>query len=115
MALWREITSIQEWQDIRERSEHNPVLLLKHSTQCPISMHAFNEFQSYIENYPDQMEYALVKVIESRNVSNQIADDLGIPHASPQIFLIKDRSPQWHTSHGSITSEQIAAAFASPS
>jgi bacillithiol system protein YtxJ len=107
---WSEITTIEQWEQLRERSAQKPVLLLKHSTRCPVSANALREFEDYIEKHPDQeMEYALVKVIESRPVSNQIAEDLGVTHASPQIFLIKDGSAYWNTSHWSITTEHISA------
>jgi bacillithiol system protein YtxJ len=110
MNRWREITTIDEWNEVRERSAERPVLLLKHSTRCPVSANALREFEDYIENHPEaELDYVLVKVIESRPVSNRIAEDLGVPHASPQIFLIKDRTPYWNASHWAITTEHISA------
>jgi len=110
MSKWREITTIEEWNQVKKQSSEKPVLLLKHSTRCPVSANALREFEAYIDEHPDnQLDYVLVKVIESRPVSNQIAEDLGVQHASPQIFLIKDQAPYWHTSHWSITTEHISA------
>lgn len=110
MSLWREITTLEEWNEIKEKSSEKPVLLLKHSTRCPVSTSAYEEFEAYIEDHPDQkVDYVLVKVIESRPVSNQIAEDLGVQHASPQIFLIKDKASYWNTSHWSITTKHITA------
>jgi len=109
MALWKEVTTLDEWEALRRRSHEKPVLLLKHSTRCPVSSNALREFEDYAEQHPDKHEYALVKVIESRPVSNRIAEDLGIVHASPQIFLLKDGNAYWNTSHWSITTEHISA------
>lgn len=110
MSLWNEITTLEEWENIRERSAIKPVLLLKHSTRCPVSSNALHEFEQYAAKHADaQIEYTLVKVIESRPVSNQIAEDLGIQHASPQIFLIKGGASYWNASHWSVTEEHIAA------
>lgn len=110
MEPWCEITTIEEWEDVKQQSSDKPVLLLKHSTRCPVSTNAYNEFKAYIEKYPNQnLAFVLVKVIESRPVSNQIAEDLGVAHASPQIFLIKDQAAYWNASHWAVTTEHIAA------
>ena len=110
MSRWREITTIEEWNQVKEQSAERPVLLLKHSTRCPVSSNALREFEDYIEAHPEaKMDYVLVKVIESRPVSNRIAEDLGVQHASPQIFLIKDQAPYWNASHWAITTEHIRA------
>jgi bacillithiol system protein YtxJ len=51
----------------------------------------------------------LVKVIESRPVSNQIAEDLGVKHESPQVILLKGGASYWNASHWAITEEHIHA------
>lgn len=110
MNHWTEITTLDEWKQWLERSQEKPVLLLKHSTRCPVSTNALQEFEQYISKHTEHpVDYVLVKVIESRPVSNQIAEDLGVEHASPQIFLIKDRASYWNTSHWAITTEHISA------
>ncbi|MNV97138.1 hypothetical protein D3C71_1922260 [compost metagenome] len=57
------------------------------------------------------MKYILVKVIESRPVSNQIAEDTGVKHASPQILYIKNKETVWNTSHWAITEEHMTAVL----
>lgn len=110
MSQWKEITTIEQWVQCLQSSKDKPLLLLKHSTRCPVSTNALQEFEQYIaKSNPDSADYVLVKVIESRPVSNQIAVDLNIEHASPQIFLIKDKASYWNTSHWSITTEHISA------
>lgn len=49
-------------------------------------------------------------VIEDRPVSNKIAEDFGIKHESPQIFLLEDGEVRWNTSHWKITQSSIKEA-----
>ncbi|TYP76523.1 bacillithiol system protein YtxJ [Paenibacillus methanolicus] len=58
-----------------------------------------------------EVDYVLVKVIESRPVSNRIAEDLGVKHESPQIIYVKDRAKYWTASHSAVTSAHMAAVL----
>ncbi|MEK4244627.1 bacillithiol system redox-active protein YtxJ [Psychrobacillus sp. FSL K6-2684] len=91
MSNFKEITNIEEWKDVLEQSKSHKLLLLKHSTTCPVSAHAYAEFTSF----ESPVEKYLVKVIESRAVSNEIEHDLGVKHESPQSFLIVDGKASW--------------------
>lgn len=84
-------------------------LLFKHSTVCPISTSAYEEFQAYLleQNVPA----AVILVREDRPVSNAVAERFDIKHESPQIFLLEDGKVKWHTSHWKITKEAIKEAI----
>jgi len=112
MRNWKELTTVQEWQDIYEHTSERGAVVLKHSTTCPVSASALEEFEQYLSNKPnEQVDYYLVKVIESRPVSNQIAEDLNVKHASPQIIYVKDKQPYWNTSHWSVTAKHMTAVL----
>ncbi|KAA9004854.1 bacillithiol system redox-active protein YtxJ [Paenibacillus spiritus] len=83
-------------------------LLFKHSTTCPISAKAHQEFTAYLENHDTPA--AIVHVIEDRPLSNAIAEEFGIKHESPQIFLLEDGEVRWNTSHWKITRDSIQEA-----
>lgn len=104
---YQEIESIEQWESLLEQSGERAVLLLKHSTACPISGAAFKEFKVYTRKPKRPIVCALVKVIESRPVSNDIEAKLGIKHESPQALLIRDGQTLWHASHWDITFERI--------
>src|SRR5690349_17724544 len=75
------VVQLQQDRDLEqhlEQSKTNPVLIFKHSTQCPISSHAYEEFTEFAEA-ADGLTCALVLVIENRNVSNTIAERLNVP------------------------------------
>lgn len=84
-------------------------ILFKHSTVCPISTAAYDEFQAYIQE--TGVPAAVILVREDRPVSNEVEQRFGIKHESPQIFVLEDGQVKWHTSHWKITKQAIAEAI----
>jgi len=112
MAAYRELTTEQEWEQALEATREKPLLILKHSTRCPVSAAALEEFEDYLRDRPAEgVEYALVKVIESRPVSNRIAEDLNVKHESPQIILVKNKEKYWSANHWAVTKRHIRAVL----
>ncbi|MFX3636145.1 MAG: bacillithiol system redox-active protein YtxJ [Candidatus Pristimantibacillus sp.] len=110
MAQYREIDSLEDWNGTL--SSDRPVVIFKHSTTCPVSANALREFNEYLNGTPrEDVDYALVKVIESRPVSNQIAEDTTVTHASPQIIFLQDKAKVWSATHWAITKEHITAVL----
>lgn len=109
---YKEITTIEEWNNAFESSASKPLVVFKHSTTCPVSANAYQEFNNYLDSKPrEDVEYVLVKVIESRPVSNQIAEDTSVKHESPQIVYIDKKEKVWTASHWSITKAHITAVL----
>jgi bacillithiol system protein YtxJ len=112
MAQYREIQSIEEWNDAYEASTNKQLVVFKHSTTCPVSANALNEFETYLQQNPSpDTEYVLVKVIESRPVSSKIAEDTAVKHESPQIILIRNKEKVWTASHWAVTTEHMTAVL----
>jgi bacillithiol system protein YtxJ len=104
-----ELQRNQDLEQLLERSKTVPVLIFKHSTQCPISSQAYQEFRRFVESARDLL-CGLVFVIEKREVSNTIASRLGIEHESPQAIVVRNGRPTWNASHWSITSDSLSQA-----
>lgn len=104
--------SIQQLHTLEELeqfvAEPGKKLLFKHSTTCPISAKAHEEFQAYLKDADTAA--AVVLVIEDRPVSNHIAEKFGIKHESPQLFLLENEEVRWNTSHWKITKNAIKEA-----
>lgn len=105
MAI-QQLTSIEDFQSFVQKPGRK--LIFKHSTTCPISAKAHDEFQAYVQD--TDVSAAIVLVIEDRPVSNHIAEEFGIKHESPQIFLVEDGEVRWNTSHWKITKDSIKEA-----
>ncbi len=106
MAKYTEITSTSEWENVLQQSNEKPVLLFKHSTTCPISALAYREFTSF----ETELDAYLVKVIESRPLSQQIESDLGVQHQSPQAFILSNGNSVWNASHRNINEINLSKA-----
>ncbi len=89
-----------------------PVILFKHSTTCPISARAHQQWQAFVSSSEGNLEGALVRVIEERPLSRAFESRLGVRHQSPQAILIRNGQAAWHASHGNITVESLRQATA---
>lgn len=103
-----EVTTSAEWEE-QATSTHGNYMIFKHSTTCPISAKAYQEVSEFSKE--DKLPIVLVKVIESRPLSLQMAGDLSITHASPQVIMMKENRPVWNTSHYDITKANMEDAI----
>lgn len=106
MTKLHEITTHEQWKQLLELSETQPFFVFKHSTSCPISAFAHTN----VTNFDTDLPVYLVKVIENRPISLEIADDLHVQHQSPQAILVMHRQAKWNQSHYDITEETLAAS-----
>jgi bacillithiol system protein YtxJ len=108
---FRSLSSQADWADARSRSEEQPVLLYKHSSACPVSGNADTEMQQLAEE-EDLPIYKLV-VQESRALSDEIADTLGVRHETPQAIVLDQQESVFDASHFDVTAETIHAVLPS--
>ena len=81
-------------------------VLFKHSTRCPVSAYVIDEVMAFAEDHPEWPVH-LLKVIEQRPLSNEAAERLGVPHESPQAFVLRRGRVWWHGSHNEVTAEAL--------
>ena len=82
-------------------------VLYKHSPICPTSGFAYQEMRSLRRLHHDVPVY-LVDVVHSRPLSRQIAERVGVVHASPQAIILRSGVPEWHGSHFDLQAETMA-------
>ena len=75
--------------------------IFKHSTRCPISSRAAKVVKK--SHYEGDIYW--VDVVERRDLSNWIADELNVVHESPQLLYLKDGKVAKTWSHYGIDSE----------
>lgn len=108
MATMTKMTTNEQLLDALEASNQKALLLFKHSTRCPISARAYEQVTAYLKDQPnEQVKYAMIDVIADRALSNEVAESLNIKHESPQVILVRQGAPVWHTSHSHITTEAL--------
>lgn len=104
---WILLTSLDQLQEISEKSKGKTQLIFKHSTRCGISRMVKNQF---IENYNLETNADLyyLDLLSYRDVSNEVGYKFNVIHQSPQLLIIKNDIVAKHTSHGAINNLNYA-------
>ena len=101
------VTTAAELDELFSESFARPILLFKHSNTCGISLDVFERVSGLIG------DIRLVVVQDDRDISNAIAERLGIRHASPQAFVLWQGKPVYHATHYGIDPAAIAEKLSS--
>ena len=88
-----------------------PVVLYKHSTMCGICDGTIEEVQSFESKHPDAATVYYLDLLAHRDVSNAIAQRLGIRHESPQAIVLKDGKAVAVLNHRSIRADAVVKAL----
>jgi len=108
----KELLSNRNYESALKASTESPVLIFKHSTQCPVSAAAYERLGAWLEKQGNKAPPVyLVKVIERKPVSKEIEANQKVKHESPQILLIDNKKTVWHTSHEKIDAPAIDKAL----
>jgi bacillithiol system protein YtxJ len=104
--------TIDEWNEIILQNTASPhgMVILKFSPRCPISRSVEREFNAWCQTLADDAGVLCVKVdvVNSRPLSQHLANHLNVRHESPQaIWLSSDKEVQWHASHYSVTKQAL--------
>ena len=77
-------------------------VLLKHGARCPVSARAREELNAFARSHPD-IRIGSLEVTEHGDLSKHAAEQLGVEHESPQVFVIRSGKVAWHAEHYAIT------------
>ena len=107
------VTELQNREDLDrllEQSATDRIMIFKHSTQCPVSPAAYDEFLEFTAGAQD-VPCGVVLVIENRSLSNTIEHEFGVRHESPQAIVVEKGHLKWTASHWKITSAALRKAI----
>jgi bacillithiol system protein YtxJ len=86
--------------------QNGTIVLYKHSTQCGNCDRAIAEIKAFMADHPAPTFYYL-DLLEHRDVSNAIAQRLGVKHESPQAIVLKDGKVSAVLNHRAISSASL--------
>jgi bacillithiol system protein YtxJ len=89
------------------QEKKRPVVLFKHSTTCPVSAAADDEYRAFAKSHPDAAVFTHLDLLAYRKVSNAIAERLGVRHESPQAIVVKGGKVGGVLNHHAITGEAL--------
>lgn len=103
-SFWKEIQSEKDYSEAIESSVENTVVIFKHSIRCMISKTVLRNFEREVlgNKNLNQFKFYYLDLINHRDISNKIAEELGVTHQSPQIVIIKDKKAIKNASHENI-------------
>lgn len=92
-------------------SKTGKVVLYKHSTQCGVCDGAIEEIREFLRSHPDAGEFYYLDLLAHRDVSNAIAQRLGVKHESPQAIVLEDGKVAAVLNHRAIRAEALGKAL----
>lgn len=99
--IWNSLNDFQEFEGKLESGEKFGVF--KHSTRCSISSMVKARLDKVESNFP----VYLVKVVEERMLSNEIAEKSGVVHQSPQVLIFENGKCVFDASHMLINAQSF--------
>jgi bacillithiol system protein YtxJ len=106
------ISSTDALEALLATSNERPVLLFKHSNSCGISSRALKQVEQFLADHSvPALGFGMVVVQADRVLSDAIAEQLGVPHATPQAIVIRDGRAVWTASHFDVTGQRLNMAL----
>ncbi|MGX1024040.1 bacillithiol system redox-active protein YtxJ [Psychroflexus sp. MBR-150] len=99
---WKVLEDIKQLDNALDISKDKPVVIFKHSTSCGISRMVLNQFQNNADFDEDAVLLLYLDLLAHRDVSNAIAEKLGVLHQSPQLIILHKGQVVHQASHSAI-------------
>lgn len=107
---WHQITNATALEEIKQESFEHPILIYKHSTRCSISSAALGRLErNWKQGEVGTLKPYFLDLIANRSISNQVAEEFGVWHESPQALIIHKGESIFDASHFDISFEDIKA------
>jgi bacillithiol system protein YtxJ len=102
---WKQLTSEEQLQQIRDNSKTKPQVIFKHSIRCSISSMALTRLERTYT--PVNADFYLLDLISYRSISKKIAELFDVTHESPQVLVIVNEKCVYDESHSGINMDEI--------
>ncbi|MBC6368205.1 bacillithiol system redox-active protein YtxJ [Algoriphagus sp. AK58] len=107
---WNKLTHSNQLEEIRSLSMEKPVLIFKHSTRCSISSMSLDRLlRNWKNGDEEKITPYYLDLIAYRSLSDQIEEEFGVPHESPQVLIVKNGIAVYDNSHFGISYPEIMA------
>jgi bacillithiol system protein YtxJ len=99
---WIPLTTIEQLEEIVQKSLSRTQMIFKHSTTCGTSRMVLNMFGKDITNESDKADLYYLDLHRFRDLSNEVGKRFKVAHQSPQLLIIRNGIVIAHDSHGGI-------------
>ena len=104
---WKQLTAINQLDEIEKVSKGITQVIFKHSTRCGISRMVLNQFTEAFDN-DTNLDLYYLDLLNYRDVSNETGYKFQVMHQSPQLLVIKNGVVVTHASHGAINEVDLS-------
>jgi bacillithiol system protein YtxJ len=104
---WKHLSNENVVRDLLVESNEKPVIIFKHSTRCSISSMSLSRFEREWDTSKEVSLYYL-DLLNYRDLSNSIAQELHVNHQSPQVIVINRSEVIYQESHNGIDALEIS-------
>ena len=108
---WIDLVSMDQLEEIDQRSSTAPVAIFKHSMRCSRSAFAFERLAGEFGASETPIELFYLDLLAHRDISNAIAERWKVHHQSPQLIIIENGKAIHHSSHESIDLKKSLGSF----
>ena len=112
MADYIPLATAADLEDALEASRTHRVAIFKHSTTCPVSSLAKNRVDRALRQTTFGMPAYYLDLLRYREVSNLVAERLGVRHESPHLIVVENGRAVYSSSHLAIDPAAVPAAAA---
>ena len=105
---WKTLDSLAQFSDAIIQSHFTTHVIFKHSTRCIISKMVLAQLEENLDLIPEKTNLLYLDLLNHRDISNAIAEQLNVRHESPQVIVIKNGKATFHESHHSIDAAAVA-------
>ncbi|MGB6152791.1 MAG: bacillithiol system redox-active protein YtxJ [Pricia sp.] len=99
---WVMLTTMEQLDEIAEKSASRTQVIFKHSTTCGISRMVLNGFERNPVFREKRVDFYFLDLHRYRDISNGIAQKFEVYHQSPQLLVIRNGQTVAHDSHGGV-------------
>lgn len=104
---WLALDSDARLDELLAASYQHSILFFKHSTRCSISAAAEGRLLRSETALAEKYRLVYLDLLRYRNLSNRLADEMHVEHASPQVLVVKNGQCTYHESHFGIQPAEL--------
>ena len=105
--IWKDLNSIDDLNAAISASDNGLVILFKHSTRCSISRMALKMLEMGWDESLAGVEAYYLDLLNHRDVSGAITDQLDIEHQSPQMLVLSGGKVLSVSNHSDINADVV--------
>ena len=104
---WTPLTSLEQFEEIKQQSKTESVFIFKHSTSCGISSMVIKRFENLFTEEHQYLKVYYLDLLKFRNISDEVGYTFQVMHQSPQLLVIKNELSVFDASHYDITTMNL--------